>query len=326
MQKESFMPRLCRHLLSLLKVGVRLAAVASLLAFGARWHWLMDTLANFRVQYALYLVVATLLLLLWRNFRWSSIAGVAAALNLWIVFPYCMAPPDSASGGKEMSESFRLMNFNVLSSNRCCNEVEAYLREIDADFVFMLETSPDWEPTLKKMRDIYPHQKNEIQSGNFGIALLSKTPFKEVKISEYTATIPSIDAVVLVGEERVRLIGTHPYPPINAKVSGLRNSHMQRLAESIAHNSVATKTIVAGDFNMTPWSPHFRNFLLSAQLEDSAKGRDLQPTWYALPTFFFGIPIDHICYSRGLRVDTRRVGPDLGSDHRAVWVDFWIGD
>jgi len=233
----------------------------------------MDLLANFRVQYALYLVVAALLFFLCRNSRWAVVTAVLAALNLWIISPYLVPSPRSAVVEKELGESFRLMNFNVLSSNRRHDDVITYLREKDADFVFLLEASPEWEPALKKLSDLYPHQKNEIQAGNFGIALLSKTPFQKVEVAEYTPLIASIDALVLVGDKRVRLIGTHPYPPINAKVCRLRNAHMQRLAESIAKETGATKTIVAGDFNMTPWSPHFVDFLSASQLEDSAKGR-----------------------------------------------------
>ena len=324
MQNTSFMPRLCRHLMNLVKVGVRLAAVASLLAFGARWHWLLDILANFRVQYAMYLIVATAVLLLCRNFRWAGISLIAVVLNLGVVLPYFIPLPNSASDTKEQRVSFRLATFNVLSSNRCCDEVVDYLRELDADFVFVLETSADWELAIKSLRDLYPHQKNEIQSGNFGIALLSKNPFSEIKISEYTPSIASIDALVMLGGNRVRLIGTHPYPPINGKVSRLRNSHMQKLAESIATEASDAKTIVAGDFNMTPWSPHFRDFLEVSGLEDSAKGKGVQPTWYALPSFCFGIPIDHVCFDKSFRVDARLVGPELGSDHRPVWVDFSI--
>ncbi len=301
-----------------------LAAASSILALGARGHWLMDLLANFRVQYALYLVVAALLFFLCRNSRWAVVTAVLAALNLWIISPYLVPSPRSAVVEKELGESFRLMNFNVLSSNRRHDDVITYLREKDADFVFLLEASPEWEPALKKLSDLYPHQKNEIQAGNFGIALLSKTPFQKVEVAEYTPLIASIDALVLVGDKRVRLIGTHPYPPINAKVCRLRNAHMQRLAESIAKETGATKTIVAGDFNMTPWSPHFVDFLSASQLEDSAKGRGVMPTWYALPLFSFGVPIDHICVSEGIHIEDRGVGPDLGSDHRAVWVDVRI--
>ena len=324
MHIASFIPRLISHLFNLIKVGVMLAAASSILALGARGHWLMDLLANFRVQYALYLVLAALLFFLCRNSRWAVVTAVLAALNLWIISPYLVPSPRSAVVEKELGESFRLMNFNVLSSNRRHDDVITYLREKDADFVFLLEASPEWEPALKKLSDLYPHQKNEIQAGNFGIALLSKTPFQKVEVAEYTPLIASIDALVLVGDKRVRLIGTHPYPPINAKVCRLRNAHMQRLAESIAKETGATKTIVAGDFNMTPWSPHFVDFLSASQLEDSAKGRGVMPTWYALPLFSFGVPIDHICVSEGIHIEDRGVGPDLGSDHRAVWVDVRI--
>ena len=63
-----------------------LAAASSILALGARGHWLMDLLANFRVQYALYLVVAALLLFLCRNFRWAVVAAEWRRLSTFGLF------------------------------------------------------------------------------------------------------------------------------------------------------------------------------------------------------------------------------------------------
>jgi len=75
--------------------------------------------------------------------------------------------------------------------------------------------------------------------------------------------------------------------------------------------------------NGTPWSPFFKDFLLSSGLRDSREGFRLQPTW---PTWFppAWIPIDHALVSSSVVVHDRRVGPNVGSDHYPVIIDFSI--
>lgn len=78
-----------------------------------------------------------------------------------------------------------------------------------------------------------------------------------------------------------------------------------------------------GDFNMTPWSPKFRQLVADSHLRDTVRGFGLQPTWPAgAPQFW--IPIDHVLVSPDILVVDRRVGPDLGSDHYPVIVDIQL--
>ena len=56
-------------------------------------------------------------------------------------------------------------------------------------------------------------------------------------------------------------------------------------------------------------------------LRDSSRGMGLQPTWPAdIPLLW--IPIDHCLYSDGIEIRGRRTGPDVGSDHFPLIVDF----
>jgi endonuclease/exonuclease/phosphatase (EEP) superfamily protein YafD len=54
---------------------------------------------------------------------------------------------------------------------------------------------------------------------------------------------------------------------------------------------------------------------------DSAQGHGVQPTW---PNFnpLLWIPLDHVLHSTCLAVRDRIIGPDVGSDHYPVIVDF----
>ena len=81
--------------------------------------------------------------------------------------------------------------------------------------------------------------------------------------------------------------------------------------------------LVLGDLNASPWSSHFRRFLRDSGLRDSAQGRGVQPTWPAGMPWLW-IPIDHCLHSPQLQVVARHVGPNLGSDHYPVVVDFVV--
>jgi endonuclease/exonuclease/phosphatase (EEP) superfamily protein YafD len=58
-----------------------------------------------------------------------------------------------------------------------------------------------------------------------------------------------------------------------------------------------------------------------SNLHDSRKGFGIQPTWPSDKPIFM-VPIDHVLVSKEIRIQNRFTGPDIGSDHRPVIVDF----
>ena len=105
----------------------------------------------------------------------------------------------------------------------------------------------------------------------------------------------------------LNIIAVHPVPPMTAKLTDERDKHIGLLAP-LARDLF----FIAGDFNATPWTPVFADIpgkRIGAYL--------LAPTWQSkLP--LLGLPIDHMMASPALRVSRYEVGPDLGSDHRAL--------
>ncbi len=79
--------------------------------------------------------------------------------------------------------------------------------------------------------------------------------------------------------------------------------------------------IALGDFNITPYSPHFRQLLVDGNLRSAAEGFGWQPTW---PTFLppAGIQIDHAFVSPKVAVQGFRRGASDGSDHRPIVIDL----
>ena len=115
------------------------------------------------------------------------------------------------------------------------------------------------------------------------------------------------------------MLGAHLHWPLGPTNSRLRNAELQSIATFAATRS--EPLIVTGDFNITPWSRHFRAALDRSGLSDSAAGHGLAPSW---PSQFppLGMRIDHCLVARHWRSTDVRLGPSLGSDHLPLIADL----
>jgi endonuclease/exonuclease/phosphatase (EEP) superfamily protein YafD len=82
--------------------------------------------------------------------------------------------------------------------------------------------------------------------------------------------------------------------------------------------------VVAGDLNMSPWSPFFRRFMKKSGLKDSEDSFGFQPTWPTYQPILY-LPLDHVLVSRDIAIVDRRIGAKVGSDHLPVVVDLAPG-
>ena len=307
-----------------LSVGfAKLIAFLSIATFIAGWlgrfHFLPDLANHFRIHVTVAALACGIWLLAFENWRLggaSLVVGIIAAVT---VVPYFFGRPTKPNDMDTMS----LMSFNVLTDNHNYEGVSEYILERAPTIVVLLEVNDEWFDSMqKRLGDEYPFAIERAAQDNFGITMFSRLPFEsvEVRTFEDMAQLPSIDATFRSGDAVFRVIGTHPLPPIPNLHWKSRNNQLKAIAEEVA--ATDTPTLVAGDMNTTAWSPCFRDLLRIGQLRDSAKGFGLPSTWYVGRTPITSLPIDHICVSEGVDVWGRKVGPDLGSDHRAVEVEF----
>ncbi|MCB0060965.1 MAG: endonuclease/exonuclease/phosphatase family protein [Caldilineaceae bacterium] len=80
--------------------------------------------------------------------------------------------------------------------------------------------------------------------------------------------------------------------------------------------------IVAGDFNVTPWSPRFQRLLREARLKNSMRGFGMQNSWPSVLPLPLGIPIDHALHSPSLTTLDRKTVRVAGTDHAMLVVTF----
>ncbi len=318
---------------------------ATLLAWRADSWWVGDLAVHVRLQYAAAALVELLVLGWARRWVWAAAALAALAVNgvaavpvlgggsvirsaiagapLAIGGPQGVAAAPQAAGGVGAAvrrQPLRVASINVLFHNRHYDRVDAFLRRTRPDAAVLVEITPAWRAALGSLRDEFPWQYYAGGGHSGGTLLLSRWPL------ERTETVPmgphadaTIEAVLSVRGRSLHLIGVHPSWPLGPAVSAERNRELNQLA-ALARATPAP-LIMAGDFNVTPFSPHFLEFMARSGLRWTAKGAGWQPTW---PTFLpvGGIQIDHVFVSPGIAVQRFARGGGIGSDHRPILVDL----
>ena len=310
------------RLFGLLAIGGTLAALI------ASYNWIADLAAQLRVQYLIMLLPA---LVLWTRRRQHSmviVGGLAFAVNLWFVVPYVIPIAGQASTSLEDAgegqSSIRLLLLNVLRTNQQLSETFNEVHSHDADFVFLMEVSPDWKPILENVRGAYPYQKHILREDYTGVAFLSKHPWLDIKVIDTNDANPPLDVSFpqLKGQSQpFCLIATHPLPPISPSLTTSRDTQLVALAEQCRESQPA---LLVGDFNLAPWSPRFQAILNAGELNDSALGYGLSPTLTPLPTVFGGLKVDHVLVTADVNVDSYHVISCAYSDHKMVIVNFNI--
>ena len=116
----------------------------------------------------------------------------------------------------------------------------------------------------------------------------------------------------------ITIYGLHPPPPVSAALAAARNDKLEWIASAIRSRG-DERAVAVGDFNLTPYSPHFPAFARRSGLQPALPGRFPQGSWPVLfGTAAFGIPIDHAFVPADAAVIAHEIGPDLGSDHLPV--------
>ena len=301
------------------QIGV-LILVSIVFGFLGRLHFLPDLASHFRMFQTVGLGVCAVGLLLLKRVRIGLLFLVCTVGLLIPLSPYYL--PRSATADTD-DPAYRITTVNVKTSNRQYTRVIDLVMSTESDIVIFQETDAPWIDAINDgLSDVYPFHKAMPRQDNFGIILLSKFPITESSIESFSDFgLPSIVAEIDLPKKTVRVIATHPLPPMRTKNWKQRNTTFANVAK-LASDDANPITIVAGDLNCTPWSYWFKKLLTDGNLSDSAIGNGLSNTWYPFPIPMTGLPIDHFLVGSDIHVTSRFVGPACGSDHRPVTMTF----
>lgn len=293
-----------------------LAAISIAGFFGWVW-WPLDLVANFRPHFAVSLTVASLFLLLARR-RWmGAIILVTGVLNAAVVVPLFIQPTSDA---QPVGGSLSVMTFNVHGLNDHYDEVIAQIVELSPDVVFLHESTFLWEDALEAAGLPYEVLSGRREPLDFGTITLVPEGARFQSFGFATTEPRSVEVVIEIEGEEVRLLGVHPLSPSTERRAGLRDAQLKFAREWAAESDV--RTVVAGDLNATPWSYTFRRLERIGELRNSQRGYGLELTFPAEAHPVYQVSIDHVLYSEGLAVVDRRLGRPSGSDHLPVYVEL----
>jgi endonuclease/exonuclease/phosphatase (EEP) superfamily protein YafD len=295
-------------------------ALVTVFTVAARLWWAFDLFSHFRLQYVLAALVLGGIALSVGAYRSAAVlAAVALVHGVAIKDLWLGGTASAAPGGTPV----RVVSANVLAQNRTPEKVLESVRAADADLVLLLDANGrEWRHVLRELRDLYPHYAPQAWRGRGPVILFSRWPILAEQVMEAPRSgRPYLVAELALDGRTLEFVGVHPSSPSPSEPGDTRrrNHELDHIA-TIVQDSDAP-VIVAGDFNTTPWSPHFKDLLATAGLRNAAEGKGYVPTW---PTFFWParIPIDHVLLKGPLVATSVRRGPAVGSDHYPITADL----
>jgi endonuclease/exonuclease/phosphatase (EEP) superfamily protein YafD len=294
------------------------AAVLTVAGFLSRHWWLFDVASHLRTQYALGSAGIALLAVLAGEISAGAVALMTCLVNTILVLPQL---PGRSRGLVRRGAPMRILFANVLEKNQELDRLAAVIEEADADVVILAEVDADAMALVRLRLPQYPYfEQPAVGSRPLGIGLLSKSiPTSSRLLGLGESGSPLVIACFDEIPSAVTIIGAHPLPPHHPSWFRQRNAYMRKLADLVAETQ--GEVIVVGDFNVTPWSWHYGEFLRRSRLRDSRSHFGLQTTWPTPLPPLMRIAIDHCFVSAGVAVLSRCVLRATGSDHLPIVVD-----
>ncbi|WP_157594928.1 endonuclease/exonuclease/phosphatase family protein [Psychroflexus tropicus] len=281
-------------------------------------YWLLEVFSNFKLQYAVISIVLLICSLL--VFQKKSLALIILSMSLlwnaYYILPYYLTNTTKVDIKKEL----KLSSVNLWSGNNETDLVKKYILEEDPDVLILMELTPGWEAQLNTMIIAYEYKELVARTDNFGIAVLSKFPMKSSVEYFAESTKPSIVADLKIENEKLTLVASHPVPPLGQAAFESRNQQLLSIIKN--RDRFSKHLVIAGDFNTSSFSNHFRK-LTSGDLKDSRIGFGLLPTWPE-DSPILQTTLDHMLVSDSLKVIERSTESSIGSDHLPISTKIGI--
>ncbi len=197
------------------------------------------------------------------------------------------------------------------------------MRESNAEVLVLQEVTPALAEVLRQLADIYPGQLVLAKKDSKGTALLTKRPVRNLIFEPFTdGKIGAVIGEINIGERWVTVIGAHSHKPTSATGADAQRRYFHWLAALSNDAERNGPVVLMGDFNSTPWSSGFCHFAANSRLLDTSRGIVFGASWSV--TSPQRLLIDQCFVSRGIALIHRKIGADLGSDHRPLIVDLLL--
>jgi len=314
-------------------VGLSFVTLVSFL--GAN-YWIFELLSHFRVQYAAVATCMLVLLLISQAQRLEWIVGlILLGVNAVPILIQLGASVSTPAVAVETPDA-RAMWVNLQGENTDLAAFYEYVAAESPDVIALTEVGSNRQAILDAFAEEYPHTVQSKLSNVFEIVLLSRYPIASERISGldfarpssptltqpvFQPDVPIISAEICPEETGCyTVMATHAPPPVTARMAAMRNTLFELLAQ-LSRQRDDNRLIVMGDLNTSVWSPQFGGLLKEGQMRTWSADVLIDSTWLSKSPFL-GLTIDHVLTRDGVSLTSRRVGPDIGSDHYPLVADL----
>ena len=334
MSKQRFSISSWQELISLL-ILVAIALITIFAYFTSYYGWLiyLELFSHFQVQYFILALVLLGVLIFLRQKKHVYIGIFCCAILSAQILPWFLIPTQLFSD--RQSSDIRVLVANVNTQNVSYDKVLNLTRTEKPNLAVFIEVNRKWQDRLNALNDFLPYSSVESRPYGLGIAVMSDRPLENTQIKFFnTANNATIITQVSVGDTAVTLVATHPFPPVKPSFFASRNKQMDLVSQYVS--KIDSRTILAGDLNLTMWSPYYRRFVSQTGLNNTRKGFGILsswptantyqqlPSWLRWFTLILRIPIDHCLISDGLAVNNIYLGDRTDSDHLPLIVDLRV--
>ena len=219
----------------------------------------------------------------------------------------------------QIQNKLRLISFNISYENPVENfkNIREMILSEKPDIVQFQEFSPQMQDKIKTLSSILPYSTElNKPKGPFGSLILSKYPLTNTKVDNNHAVITNL----ILNETKISIVGIH-------LLTGGTKKNFNNSLQQINHlKTIISNTnknlILLGDLNMTSTSKRFSKFLKETNLYTYTSYKNITSTWPAFMPNFLGIQIDHIIFSKNIKMVDKKTSNSFGSVHRPLIVEL----
>ena len=315
MSKNQKLDNIIEGCLNLTEAGANFVCLFSLMGFLGAFNWLFDICSHFRPQYFICLLFA-ILISLKRKRRILIVWSIIAILNVIPILQLYVPGPPAASN----SPRLKMLTMNLESiNNKNYNAAAECIKTFNPDIITLQEVNYAFGNYLREHLPEYKY--NKIVTGELceGVGIMSKFPLEQITTQQFGQNFPLISAIAKTNIGDIEILAPHPVPPVDWDFWHQQSIFFDGVTElcKLRHTSL----LITGDLNATAYGYQLQHFKETSHLSDSSQGFGIQLTWpSAFPPLW--INIDQCLFSDDLTAVARKVGPDIGSDHRSLYTEI----
>lgn len=313
------------HLISFLNgvflLGTVLLILLSLAGYFGLFNRYLELTSHFKLQYLIISFCPFFYFLLRRQSLGLSLSLFCLLINFYEIAPWYLPQSLGAINNTEV-QKIRVFQSNIDKYDNNYPQVISLVREEKPDIAVFLEVGKAGAKKLELLKDILPYSLAHQDVDIDGAAIYSKLPLINTSIKSLGGGRKSILADIVIQKQVISVIAVHPTQALGKAYFEERNRQLSAIADYAAK---VKNPLIVGDFNVTMWSPYYKQFIRKSKLRNARRGFGILPTWHTSYPLL-SIPIDHCFVGGEIKVLKMRRGLPVGSDHLPVITELGISE